>query len=106
MTPGSAPAAGTLGPSCGEKVVGSPTGVSIRVLFANNGSVQRFIVLAGMDNPENANDAVKSLEATYGEAGLNAPPLKVISYKPSDSGGGMLIPDKAIDSCGRTLSFN
>jgi hypothetical protein len=103
---GSASATGSLGPACGEKMVASPTGVSIRVLFANNGYVQRFVVVAGMDNPENANDAVKSLELTYGEAGSNAPPLKVISYKPSDNGGGMLIPDKAIDSCGRTLSFN
>jgi hypothetical protein len=96
----------SLGPSCGEKTIDSPSGVSVKVLFANNGWVQRYVVVAGSDNPENANDALKSLEATYGQAGVNAPPLKVISFKPSDSGGGMLIPDKAIDSCGRTLSFN
>jgi hypothetical protein len=96
----------TLGPLCGEKMVKSPTGVNVRVLFANNGSVQRYVVVTGSENPENANDAVKDLEATYGEAGVNAPPLKVVSFKPSDNGGGMQVPDKAIDSCGRTLDFN
>jgi hypothetical protein len=101
-----ASAAGSLGPACGEKTIESPTGVSVRVLFANNGWVQRYLVVTGSDNPENENDTLKALEATYGQAGVNAPPLKVISFKPSDNGGGMLIPDKAIDSCGRTLSFN
>jgi hypothetical protein len=101
-----ASADGSLGPACGEKSVSSPSGVSVRVLFANNGYVQRYIFVTGQDNPENANDTLKSLEATYGQAGVNSPPLKVISFKPSDNGGGMLIPDKAIDSCGRTLSFN
>jgi hypothetical protein len=101
-----ASAAGSLGPACGEKTVSSPTGVSVQILFANNGFVQRFVVVSGSDNPENANDALKSLEQTYGQAGVNAPPLRVISFKPSDGGGGMMIPDKAIDSCGRTLSFN
>ena len=96
----------SLGPSCGEKMISSPSGVSVRVLFANNGWVQRYVVLTGADNPENANDTLKALEATYGQAGVNAPPLKVISFKPSDDSGGMQIPDKAIDSCGRTLSFN
>ncbi|HTA37558.1 MAG TPA: hypothetical protein VK760_00710 [Candidatus Acidoferrales bacterium] len=103
-----APALATAapGPACGEKTISSPSGVSVRVLFANNGWVQRYVVLAGSDNPENANDTLKSLEASYGQAGVNAPPLKVISFKPSDDSGGMQIPDKAIDSCGRTLSFN
>jgi hypothetical protein len=105
---GTAPALATaaLGPSCGEKMISSPTGVSVRVLFANNGWVQRYVVLTGADNPENANETLKALEGTYGQAGINAPPLKIISFKPSDNGGGMQIPDKAIDSCGRTLSFN
>jgi len=108
MAWGAVPAAadGTLGPACGEKTVASPTGVNVQILFANNGFVQRYVVVTGADNPENANDALKSLEHTYGQAGVNAPPLKVISFKPSDGGGGMMIPDKAIDSCGRTLSFN
>ena len=102
-----APAAGfQTGPSCGQKQVTSPTGVGILVLFANNGSVQRYQVTAMADNAEAVHDARLALEGTYGPAGLNAPPLKIISYKPSDSSGGMQVPDKAIDSCGRTLDFN
>ncbi|HTX58283.1 MAG TPA: hypothetical protein VMH02_01315 [Verrucomicrobiae bacterium] len=84
----------------------SPDGTSIRVLFANNGFVQQYIVLANADNPEAVNDARKSLESTYGPAQVNAPPLKIISYRPAPGGGGMMVPDKAIDSCGRTLDFN
>jgi hypothetical protein len=53
-------AAGSLGPACGEKTIGSPTGVSVRVLFANNGWVQRYLVISGSDNPENANDTLKA----------------------------------------------
>jgi len=94
------------GPVCGQKVVTSPDGTSIRVLFANNGFVQQYIVLANADNPEAVNDARKSLESTYGPAQVNAPPLKIISYRPAPGGGGMMVPDKAIDSCGRTLDFN
>jgi hypothetical protein len=100
-----AAAAGGNGPSCGEKMISSPSGISVRILFANNGWVQRYIVVSGSENPESANDTLKSLEATYGQAGVNAPPLKIVSYKPGDNSGGMLLPDKAIDSCGRTLDF-
>jgi hypothetical protein len=100
-------AAVTLGPSCGEKTVGSPDGVSIRILFAQNGAVQRYEVVAKADNTELVNDATTSLEGTYGPAGVNAPPLKIVSFKAADSNsGGMMVPDKAIDSCGRTLNFN
>jgi hypothetical protein len=92
------------GPSCGEKAVTSPSGVGFRILFANNGSVQQYIVTAKSDNPEAVNDARLALESTYGPAGINAPALKIVSFKPGAS--GMMVPDKAIDSCGRTLSFN
>lgn len=92
------------GPSCGEKAVTSPSGVGFRVLFANNGSVQQYIVTAKADNPEAVNDARLALEATYGPAGIDAPALKIVSFKPGEN--GMMVPDKAIDSCGRTLSFN
>ena len=60
---------GRSGRSAARRKVTSPTGVSVNVLFANNGYVQRYVVLTGADNPENANDALKSLEATYGQAG-------------------------------------
>jgi hypothetical protein len=94
----------TPGPSCGEKTYLSPTGVGFRILFANNGAVQQYVVTAKADNPEAVNDARNSLEATYGPAGINAPALKIVSFRPGEN--GMQVPDKAIDSCGRTLSFN
>jgi hypothetical protein len=92
------------GPSCGEKAVTSPSGVGFQILFANNGAVQQYVVTAKADNPEAVNDARLALESTYGPAGINAPALKIVSFKPGEN--GMMVPDKAIDSCGRTLSFN
>lgn len=92
------------GPACGEKAFTSPTGVGFRILFANNGSVQQYVITAKADNPEAVNDARLALESTYGPAAINAPPLKVISFRPGEN--GMMVPDKAVDSCGRTLSFN
>jgi len=92
------------GPACGEKTILSPTGVGFRILFANNGTVQQYLVTAKSEDPEAVNDARLALESTYGPAGVNAPPLKIISFR--NTGGGMQVPDKAIDSCGRTLDFN
>jgi hypothetical protein len=103
LAPGNA-AAVSNGPSCGEKNVTSPAGVGFKILFANNGTVQQYIVTAKAENPEAVNDARLALEQTYGPAGVNSPPLKILSFKPGDN--GMQIPDKAIDSCGRTLDFN
>jgi len=99
-----APAFST-GPPCGERAISSPTGVGFLILFANNGTVQRYKVTAKADDSEAVNDARQALESTYGPAGVNAPALKIISFKPGE-GGGMMVPDKAIDSCGRTLDFN
>jgi hypothetical protein len=94
------------GPVCGQKAITSPTGVGFVILFANNGAVQRYEVVAKAEDPEAVNDARLSLENTYGPAGVNAPALKIISFKPAEGGGSMMVPDKAIDSCGRTLDFN
>ncbi len=101
-----APAASALtpGPSCGQKQISSPTGVVVLILFANNGAVQRYQIVANAEKTEAVNDTLLALQGTYGQAGVNAPPLKIVSYKPAE--GGMQIPDKAIDSCGRTLDFN
>jgi len=101
---GGARAAVSLGPSCGEKTITSPTGVGFTILFAANGAVQRYVVTAKADNPELVNDARLALESTYGPAGINAPALRIISFKAGEN--GMQVPDKAVDSCGRTLSFN
>jgi hypothetical protein len=97
-------AAYSPGPSCGEKNITSPQGVGFRILFANNGAVQQYIVTAKEDNPEAVNDARQALETTYGPAGVDAPPLKIVSFRAGEN--GMQVPDKAIDSCGRTLDFN
>ena len=104
LVPRPAPAY-TTGPACGVKQYTSPEGVGFRILFANNGTVQMYEVTAKADNTEAVNDARMSLERTYGPAGWNAPALKIIAFKKGDS-GGMMIPEKAIDSCGRTISLD
>jgi hypothetical protein len=93
----------TPGPACGEQVVRSDKGIQIKVLFAKNGSVQRYLVLDPQQNAEDINDLRIALEQRYGPAGINAPAMKIVSFKPGS--GGMMVPDKAVDSCGRTLSF-
>lgn len=78
-------------------------GIQIKILFAKNGAVQRYAVLDNQENMEDVNDLVKSLEDHFGPAAIDAPPLRIVSFRPGS--GGMQIPDKAVDSCGRTLSF-
>ena len=95
----------TAGPSCGTQVETNNEGIAIRILFAKNGAVQRYEVVTSHENEEAANDFRLSLEARFGPAVVNAPPLRIVSFKKAE-GGGMALPDKAIDSCGRTLSFN
>ena len=94
----------SMGPSCGEHLFTNDLGIQIRVLWAKNGAVQKFEIVESKENPEDVNDMEKDLERTYGPEGTNAPPLRIVSFKAGGS-GGMMIPDKAIDSCGRTLSF-
>ncbi len=96
--------AATAGPACGEHLYTNDQGIQIRVLWAKNGAVQRFEIVDAKENPESVNDMEKDLEKVYGPEGSNAPPLRIVSFKPG-SNGGMMVPDKAIDSCGRTLSF-
>jgi hypothetical protein len=94
----------TMGPSCGEHVYTNDQGIQIRVLWAKNGAIQRFEIVDSKENPEGVNDMEKDLENVYGPEGTNAPPLRIVSFKPGTN-GGMMVPDKAVDSCGRTLSF-
>ena len=94
----------TMGPSCGEKLYTNDQGIQIRILWAKNGAVQRFEIVDAKENPEEVNDMEKDLEKVYGTEGANAPPLRIVSFKPGTN-GGMMVPDKAVDSCGRTLSF-
>jgi hypothetical protein len=94
----------TSGPSCGEHLYTNDQGIQIRVLWAKNGAVQRFEIVEAKENPEEVNDMEKDLEKVYGPEGTDAPPLRIVSFKPGTN-GGMMVPDKAVDSCGRTLSF-
>lgn len=94
----------TAGPSCGDHLYKNDQGIQIRVLWAKNGAVQRFEIVDAKENPEEVNDMEKDLEKVYGPEGTNAPPLRIVSFK-AGTNGGMMVPDKAVDSCGRTLSF-
>ena len=93
-----------VGPSCGQRLVTNDKGVQIRILFAKNGMVQRYVVVKSLNNMEAVNGMRLDLEKHFGPEGVNAPPLQIVSFKPGKS-GGMMIPDKAVDSCGRTQSF-
>lgn len=79
-------------------------GVVYRVLFAHNGAVQQYVLTRSSHNVERDHDALKTLEAKYGPAGVDAPPVKIVSFKPGPN--GMMIPDKAVDSCGRVSFFH
>lgn len=94
----------TAGPSCGMQIASGDKGISIRILFAKNGAVQRYEVVNSQENEEAVNDFRIALERRYGPAGVDAPPLHIVSFK-AGSSGGMMMPDEAIDSCGRKLSF-
>ncbi|MHB8146499.1 MAG: hypothetical protein ACYDGM_04465 [Vulcanimicrobiaceae bacterium] len=99
--------AATAGPACGQRDVHfAEQGITIRILFAKNGTVQRYQVTQGIDQTESVNNELIILTHQYGPAGVNAPPLKIISFRKGDGEGGMMVPDKAVDSCGRTLTFN
>ena len=92
------------GPSCGTQDAHGDGGVVVRVMFAKNGAVQRYEVVAGRTNVEGVHDALVELQQRYGPEGENAPPLNIVSFK--KNGTGLMTPDKAVDSCGRTLSFH
>jgi hypothetical protein len=89
--------------SCGETTF-SQEGTVYRVLFAKNGAVQQYVLVQTAHNVEQDHDVLKVLEAKYGPAGVNTPPLQILSFRAGS--GGMMIPDKAVDSCGRTSYFD
>jgi hypothetical protein len=98
------PARAAGGPSCGQTTFRGPQGIVFNVLFAKNGAVQRYAIASSSNNPELDHDVQRSLVRQYGPEGTNAPPLQILTYKPGSS-GGMLVPDKAVDSCGRISHF-
>jgi len=99
----SQPPAAAAEQSCGETTFTSD-GVEFRVLFAKNGAVQQYLLQHSSQNQEHDHDALLAAQAKYGPEAVNAPPVRVVSFKPGD--GGMMLPDKAMDSCGRITHFH
>lgn len=89
--------------SCGVSTFAS-NGVVINVLLAKNGAVQQYLIAVSAHNQEHDHDALMAAERQYGPEAINAPPLRVTSFKRGD--GGMMIPGKAMDSCGRVTRFH
>lgn len=78
-------------------------GVVYRILYAKNGAVQQYVLAKSSRNTERDHDALKALEVKYGPEAVNAPPVRILSFKAGP--GGMMVPDKAVDSCGRVTRF-
>jgi hypothetical protein len=97
------PAGAAAGPACGQIQATGAQGITALILFARNGSVQRYIVSDPQHNMERDHDFLIALEQRYGPAGLDAPPLKIVSFKAG--AGGLMIPERGVDSCGRVLNF-
>jgi hypothetical protein len=95
--------AAPAGPSCGEQNVATGQGITVRILFARNGAVQRYVVDDPTRNQEADNDVILALQKQYGPEAQDTPPLRIVAYK--HAYGGLMIPVRGIDSCGRTLSF-
>lgn len=94
------------GAPCSERLFTDDHGVKVRVLFAKNGAVQRYVVINdAQQNAELVHTMLVSLQQHYGPEAIDAPPLQIVSFKPG-SVSGMMVPDKAVDSCGRTQAFS
>ncbi len=77
--------------------------VTYRIYFANNGAVQMYSLLRSSRNGEADHAALLQLQKRYGLEFVNAPPLRIVSYKKRTS--DLAVPDKAVDSCGRITHF-
>jgi hypothetical protein len=78
--------------------------VVYRILFAKNGAVQQYLLEQSSGHTEKDHDVLQAAMAQYGPEAVNAPPLQITSFKPGP--GGMMVPDKAVDSCGRVTHFH
>ncbi|HEY8298819.1 MAG TPA: hypothetical protein VIG32_12460 [Candidatus Baltobacteraceae bacterium] len=90
--------------SCKDLDYRGQGGVEYRILFARNAAVQQYLLVSSSHNPELDNDVRVKLERRYGQEAVNAPPLKITSFRKGE--GAMMVPDKAIDSCGRITHFH
>jgi len=95
--------AGSPDSGCHDQTIDTPS-LSVKILFAKNGAVQRYVFQSAHLNYEDEHQMLLALEKQYGPAQVNAPPLDIVSFKKGGS-NGLMIPDKGVDSCGRTLSF-
>lgn len=88
--------------SCGTATYAS-RGVVYRILFAKNGAVQQYLLARSSHNTELDHDVLRAAENTYGPEAVDAPPLRISGFRPAS--GGMMVPDRATDSCGRVTHF-
>ena len=96
--------AAALSDACKDVDYRDAGGVEYRILFAKNGTVQQYLLVTSSHNTELDHDVRTKLEHQYGEEAVDAPPLRIISFRKGD--GDMMVPDKAIDSCGRITHLN
>lgn len=74
-----------------------------RIYFANNNAVQMYSIVRTSQNAEADHAALVQLQKRYGLAFVNAPPLRILSFRKASS--KLSVPDKAVDSCGRITRF-
>ncbi|MDQ6929360.1 MAG: hypothetical protein M3126_01660 [Candidatus Eremiobacteraeota bacterium] len=77
--------------------------VVFRIYFANNNAVQMYSIVRTSQNAEADHAALVQLQKRYGLAFVNAPPLRILSFRKASS--KLSVPDKAVDSCGRITRF-
>lgn len=90
----------SAGHACGA-ITFARGGAVYRVLFAKNGAVQQYVLLRRTGNMERDHDALVALQKKYGAEGIHAPPLQITGFRPGP--GGMMVPQTALDSCGRVI---
>lgn len=78
--------------------------ITYRIFFANNGAVQMYSLVRSSHNQEADHAALMHLQKLYGLEFVNAPPLRIVSYKRKSA--DLSVPDRAVDSCGRTTYFH
>ncbi|MDP9017672.1 MAG: hypothetical protein M3N19_05080 [Candidatus Eremiobacteraeota bacterium] len=78
--------------------------VTYRIFFATNNAVQMYSLVRSSHNQEVDHTALLQLQKIYGLEFVNAPPLRIVSYKKKS--GDLSVPDRAVDSCGRMTYFH
>lgn len=78
--------------------------ITYRIFFAGNGAVQMYSLVRSSHNQEADHAALLHLQKLYGLEFVNAPPLRITSYKKKNA--DLSVPDRAVDSCGRVTYFH